>query len=139
MSTIVVLKNISNSGKTETLRELAICLESKGAKLTFCEGDLEKGDFIVCIELDSRTITIVSHGDNPSLKKKLKEVFEECKKIDILFAASRTKGITRKIIKEVAKDKGMDIIWTSTYKNKARYATLNKVRAQELCELVDKI
>jgi len=130
--TMVILQNKANSGKTSTLRELANILTHKNT-YTALEGNLSKGDFIIKTSYKSKTIIIISMGDiDTLLEKKYKKVWDEYSNIDIIFGACRTKGGTIAVVKEQAKDKGFDVIWTSTYKNKAYQANLNKKRANEL-------
>jgi len=130
---MIILQNKSNSGKTSTLRELANILISKGGKSVLIEGDLIHGDFIIKVSYNNQEIIIISMGDiGEELKKKYNQVWDNYTKIDIIFGACRTKGETVSVVKEQAKDKFFNIIWTATYKNKSDQQNLNNKRANEL-------
>ena len=130
---MIILQNKSNSGKTSTLRELANILISKTRKYKILEGNLNKGDFIIEIEYNSKKIIIISMGDTAkSLEKKYKEVWDKCENIDIIFGACRTKGKTISEVKKQAVNHNFNIIWTSTYEDEKNEKILNQKRAQEL-------
>lgn len=137
MRKIVVLKGVPNTGKTSTLRKLALCIKEKYKKpYKVIEGKLNHGDFIVIFETNNKQIAIVSMGDSKKLAKKLEKVFEN-NNIDMIYCASRSRGITIKIVKEIAKKHQLDIIFTSTYINKANKDELNKIRAKELFNIIE--
>ncbi|EQB34858.1 hypothetical protein M947_10330 [Sulfurimonas hongkongensis] len=139
MSRTIILQGTANSGKTTTLRKLGKLLITKYKKFEFLQGTLEDYDFIIKIEVNNKTIVIVSMGDNADLKNKLDLVYDKYDTIDLLYGASRTKGETVKIHKNKAKENNANIIWTSTYRNKKDSNKLNILKAEELYELAYKL
>jgi len=142
---ILILQNKSNSGKTKTLKLLADILIAKGGNTRILKGKLEeKHNFVIEIIYQGRTIIIISMGDNHELEEEYSLSFRESNDIDIIFGASRTSGITTRIIKKYATEKNFNIIWTSSYQyrdkknvnEKQIQNTLNNTRAQELFNLI---
>ena len=149
MNTMIILQNASNKGKTSVLAHLANYLQNNSSNPNFIEGEFQLPDyakddyrinnFLFICTINSIKIGIVSMGDNYSLKNKLTLINNH--NIDILFGACRSRGITLKIMKETATQNKSHLIFTSTYKTnlKDKRENLNKIKADELFELLNKL
>lgn len=136
MALSIVLQGVAQSGKTTTLRKLANLFSKIDPNYDLLKGSLGKGDFVIKFKVNSKIICIISMGDNANLKDDMEILFKKYSNIDLFFGASRTKGETVKIHKNIAKKYNRNIIWSSTYKNKRKSDFLNDFKAKELYNLV---
>lgn len=98
---VIGVEGFSNSGKTSVLRSLAKDLLSRGGKVKEIFKGTEKPegpveildelcDFIIVIELNGKTIVIVSEGDYVSTVKRVRKILKELGvDVDILVVAMR--------------------------------------------------
>lgn len=142
MKTIITLSNVSNKGKSSSLRELAMILESRNPNdIVFSNPSpiLSTGDFRLIIKINGKVIAIESKGDpSTDLGNRLEEIFNTYKP-DIIFCSSRTSRNTVHDIKTFATTHSYQQIWTSTYHIDYQHDLVNKLKAKHLFELLQSL
>jgi len=146
---IVCLCNKSNSGKTQTLRNLAGILLSKPYECVdwfkpeenpprdVCE---RPWDIIVEIVLKGKRCGICTRGDvTEEIKRDLpKMIKNNCK---IIFCACRSRGTTANAVIKIAKDSKYTLVWTAPYtdnsNNKTLQEVLNRKKAEDLWGFIE--
>lgn len=147
---IVALSNVSNKGKTETLRQLALLILQQYPDYCPCSPAPANvpptEDFRLVVKIGGVIVAVESQGDpNTELMKRLLVLVEiDC--ADIIFCSTRTKGDTVQAVEQI-ESKGCRAIWTSTYQVERENdqtdeefqcdrASANKLKAQHLLELM---
>jgi hypothetical protein len=139
MKTIIAISNVSNKGKSSTLRELAKMLEAinpSGIIFSNPSSFIPTGDFRLIITVNGKTIAIESKGDpSTDLGNRLEEIFNNYNP-DIIFCSSRTSRTTVDDIKTFATTHSYQLIWTSTYHMDNNHNLLNNLKAKHMIELL---
>lgn len=139
MKTIITLSNVSNKGKSSSLRELAKILESQNPNDIIFSIPTPiplTGDFRLIIKINGKIIAIESKGDpSTDLGKRLEEIFNTYNP-DIIFCSSRTSRNTVHDIKTFATTHSYQQIWTSTYHMENNHDIVNKLKAKHMVELL---
>jgi energy-coupling factor transporter ATP-binding protein EcfA2 len=153
MNYVVVLRGNQGSGKSHVLRELAGILYSKGENRKIFGKRQEipdNKDILMTAEVNGVKIGVISAGDPkwvPNLEKSLNELKEE--KCCVIYCACRICEFEEPayVINKFCKNNCFKLIWTSTYRIdgvksdefiKNKHSLLNKQRAKELYELIEK-
>lgn len=113
MNRLIILKGVSNAGKTSTLAALIRKLLSKGACLIHPEKRADITSFVIC-EYEGHKVGIITFGD-PSSEPDVEGCLQQCieYRCDIIFAASRTRGNVYDILYHFAKTNNFATVETS--------------------------
>ncbi|MCT7447013.1 hypothetical protein [Aliarcobacter skirrowii] len=137
---VIALKNISNRGKTSTIKIVAEILYHKylNQEKKF---NSEVSD-IIDININDKNIciAIISQGDpGTGLIKKLNE--KTAKQCDIIICATRTSGETVEAVKEIVDKNNGLLIWTTTYdvNDNNLQVKMNTLKAKQIIELIEDI
>ena len=145
MKTILSIYQVSNKGKTETLREFAnfILHSYPSFRSIFPAVAIVPpfGDFRLVVEVNGKIIGIESEGDpNSNLKNRLLDLADnfEC---DVILCTSRTKGKTIDAVDNLYYTRGFETIWTSTYQieNKSHHSLVNQLKAKHILDLLQSL
>jgi Cdc6-like AAA superfamily ATPase len=132
MKTIIAIYGTGGSGKSDTVRQVAILLGSKNV-------DHEK-DFNDIITIGKKKIGIICKGDpGTGLDKKLRNMADlGCY---VIFCTCRTSGSTQKAITDIANKFDYQIIWTATYYSvdKSQQKNFNVIKAAHLVDLCNQL
>lgn len=138
--TIIIISGVSNQGKTTSINALFTELEIKGKVI---EKTVWGKEIEGIIELENKRIGLYSFGDPYSpQEKKLQELI--AKNCDIIVTASRTRGRTKGLIHNLAREHKYKMIFTSNYyafscKEELFCKKLNTVFATSLVKLIETI
>ena len=137
---ILAVWHVGDMGKTETLRHVANLLLQTfpQAELTFLDPSRfpESGDVRLVVKINGRIVAVESEGDpGTGLKGRLLEMADE-HKADVIFCATRTRGDTVRAVDDVAKSRGYEVIWTSTYQTADNHDKVNALKAKHIIELM---
>ncbi len=136
---IIVIKGVSNQGKTTSINTLFSKLKEIG---NVEEKHTDAKEVISIINYNKRKIGLCSIGDPKSSQEEwLKNLIS--KKCDIIITASRTRGSTTNLIYNLSESFGYDIIWTSNYISSVYddefHKKLNILFANSLVKLLNKL
>ena len=143
MKTIIAIKNAGEKGKTETTRELANILIKNYPNFTPIFPTpfeiLIEHDFRIVIEINGKIIAIESQGDpGTNLKSRLEFLIGEYN-CDLIICTCRSRGETVRSINSVANTCKYQTIINSTYQSKSNHEELNKIKAEHLLDLIEKL
>lgn len=123
MKTIVAISSTGQRGKTSSIVELSKNIPWEEAPEYYdYDGNLidkPAGGWVLCRgKYRGKMVGLSSEGDTWEIVNKglcrLTEQFS--KDIDVIVAACRTRGSSPGAIRQVAKDKGYEMVWTSHYR-----------------------
>lgn len=146
MKTIVAIWNGANTGKTETIRELANLLVTTYPNyITIYPIPIQinpKYDFRLVIEINGVIIGLESQGDpSTNLEKRLDDMVNSYQ-CNLVFCTTRTRGETVWAVNNIAKKYSSEIIWTSTYQvnsSNTSPSILNTLKAKHLLDLIQQL
>lgn len=138
--TIFAIRNRSNTGKTETLRELALLLlhSYPQHKVVFSSPPQvpQRGDFRLIIRINGKVIAVESQGDpNTGIASRLTDIALN-QKADIIFCSTRTKGDTILAVCNISQRFDYQIVWTSTYETKNGLSHANNIKAKHMLDFL---
>ncbi|MBF1311184.1 MAG: hypothetical protein HXN09_07405 [Porphyromonadaceae bacterium] len=120
---VIALYGPGRKGKTTTLNLL---IKSLG-------GPEETEDRQLRLTYGGKRIAIATYGDDEWQLNKNIKFFDE-KSCDIYITATRTKGDTKKVLKQYAKT---DIIWIGKNYSDSLHDLINEAQAKELHAFID--
>jgi hypothetical protein len=142
MKTVIALSNISDKGKSDTLREFAkLILSSYPILKAISPIPISvpiSGDFRCVIEINNVVVGIESQGDpTTNLRKRLNELTDQFN-CEIILCSSRTRGETIDAVNNFASSRGFQIILTSTYQivDQSKHQLVNQLKAKHLLDLL---
>jgi D-arabinose 5-phosphate isomerase GutQ len=123
MKKVIVVRGISNSGKTTSIKAALDLIKSNPST----EVNLLKNgkDLIVVISINGVIVVIASAGDTEEILEALLEAIKNIK-WDVLVCATKSRGRTVSFIKEFAKNYSciwIDKVWSSEDRQTANEAT----------------
>ncbi|WP_321308182.1 hypothetical protein [Marinifilum fragile] len=135
MKNILTIWGGAEQGKSATIKNLIPLFETNfpKAKVNW----LIKGyDIKLIIEIEGKKIGVESQGDpNSRLKSSITD-FAKDDNCDLIICASRTRGETVKIIKDVAKEYNYNLTWATNYRSSTNQSTLNQMSAEHIFQLI---
>lgn len=113
MNRLIILKGVSNIGKTSTLSTLIKKLLTKDACLIHPEKRTDITSFVIC-GFEGHKVGIITFGD-PTSEPDVEGCLQQCikQKCDIIFAASRTRGGVYNMLYNFAKTNNFSTVETS--------------------------
>ncbi len=113
MKKLVIVKGISNIGKTATLEALIKQLLASGYRPVVPQNAADVTSFLIC-EKDNHRVGVITFGD-PSTEEDVEGCLNEClnHNCDTIFAASRTSGAVYDLLYRFASTNGFAPIETS--------------------------
>lgn len=113
MKRLIILKGVSNVGKTSTLDALIKKLLTKDACLIYPEKRAYITSFVIC-GFEGHKVGIITFGD-PTCESDVEGCLQQCieQKCDIIFAASRTRGNVYDMLYYFAKTNSFATVETS--------------------------
>lgn len=133
MSHILALYGTSNCGKTSTIKEVFEQLKIKYPKAAVRIEVSGPTDIKVYMDIKSKKIGIESQGDpNSRLEESLKDFVS--KKCDVIFCATRTRGMTVDWVNKYTPTHKIDFI-AQPVASKTTHLTSNKKSASNLIKM----
>ncbi|MBF1364279.1 MAG: hypothetical protein HXN07_05370 [Porphyromonadaceae bacterium] len=123
MKKIIALYGSGGKGKTKTLNLL----------IKLLSGLERHGDGQVLISHRDKDVAITTGGDTKEVVEENIDFFVK-QAADILVTATRTKGDTKKVLKQYAKT---DIIWIGKNYSDSLHDLINEAQAKELHAFID--
>ena len=142
MKLVLAISNVSDQGKTETLREFANYLLAIYPTFTAIYPTQAivpvTGDFRLVVKINGKIIGVESQGDpNTKLQERLLYLANHFK-CEIILCSSRTRGETVAAVDNLINRKDFQSIWTSTYQiaEKPKQIIANNLKAKHILDML---